>query len=280
MPSRAARWISAITCAVEQVGLAQPGLPRPVGRLISRRRVVDLEGVELAGRAVAPEVGGVDAGQARAARAGRAARRVVVAQLLLDAVGAERRRPCRARRGAPRRSSRRAPRRRRRSTTSAARLRHERAHVADRALDDDVDALHRDAAARRGVAADDSRPPCAGRARRLAGVAVDDDAAGHHVLGQPGAGVAVHAHASRAGSCRRSSSRRGPRSRPRSSASSPQAIGVRAGRVEDPPAARAGGVAGEVVQALVEVAQRRLARSTTSAAAVVAAIRRAALSHE
>ena len=38
-------------------------------------------------------------------------------------------------------------------------------------LHDDVDALHRDAAARRGVAVDDQQPAAAGGAGRLAGVA-------------------------------------------------------------------------------------------------------------
>jgi hypothetical protein len=39
-----------------------------------------------------------------------------------------------------------------------ARLRHEGRHVADVAMHDDVDALHRDAAARRGIALDDQQP--------------------------------------------------------------------------------------------------------------------------
>ena len=58
----------------------------------------------------------------------------------------------------------------------------------------DVHALHRDAAARRGVAADHEQAAAAGGARRLARVAVDDDGPGHHVLGHPDAAVAVHAH--------------------------------------------------------------------------------------
>ena len=62
-------------------------------------------------------------------------------------------------------------------------LRHEGRHVADRALHDDVDALHRDAAARRGVALDDQQAAAAGRAGLLAGIAFDMHVAGHHVLG-------------------------------------------------------------------------------------------------
>jgi hypothetical protein len=39
---------------------------------------------------------------------------------------------------------------------------------------DDVDALHRDAAARRGIALDDEQAAAAGGAGRLAGIALDD----------------------------------------------------------------------------------------------------------
>ena len=92
-------------------------------------------------------------------------------------------------------------------------LRHEGRHVADRALHDDVDALHRDAAARRGVAVDDQQAAAAGRAGRLLGVALHVHAARHHVLGDAGAGVAVDDDGRAACSCRRSNSRRARRSR-------------------------------------------------------------------
>ena len=59
-------------------------------------------------------------------------------------------------------------------------------------LHDDVDALHRDAAARGGVALDDQQAALAGGAGILAGVALDADLARHHVLGDAGAGRAMH----------------------------------------------------------------------------------------
>ena len=46
-------------------------------------------------------------------------------------------------------------------------LRHERAHVADVAADHDVDALHRDAAPRSGIALDDQQTAVRGGAGRL-----------------------------------------------------------------------------------------------------------------
>ena len=99
---------------------------------------------------------------------------MLVAQLLLDAVRAEAR--DRAAHVEPRLVDRVAERLARvAADDEAARLRHERAHVPDRAADDDVDALHRDPAARRGVAVDDEQPAAAGRSGRLAHVAVDDD---------------------------------------------------------------------------------------------------------
>ena len=75
--------------------------------------VVDVEVVEAAGRAVAPERGGIELKPARSSNSSRAPRSVL-GQRLLDAVGAEAPRPCRARRSAPRRSNRRDPRRHRR----------------------------------------------------------------------------------------------------------------------------------------------------------------------
>ena len=73
-------------------------------------------------------------------------------------------------------------------------LRHERAHVADRALDHDVDALERDAAAGRGVAADDAaarRAPVA----PAAWLALPSTTTRPDIMfsATPDAGVAVHA---------------------------------------------------------------------------------------
>src|ERR1700676_422704 len=51
-----------------------------------------------------------------------------------------------------------------------ARLGHEGRQVADRSLDDDIDALHRDPAARRGVAVDHQQAAASGGAGRLGGV--------------------------------------------------------------------------------------------------------------
>ena len=81
--------------------------------------------------------------------------------------------------------------------------------------DDDLDALHRDPAARGRVAAHDHQPAAPRGRARLARVAVDHHGAGHDVLGQPDARVAVHAHRRALVHARRSSSRRGRRRRPR-----------------------------------------------------------------
>ena len=59
------------------------------------------------------------------------------------------------------------------------------------AADDDVDALHRDAAPRSGIALDDQQPAVRGGARGLRRVALDPHGAAHHVLGDAGARVAV-----------------------------------------------------------------------------------------
>ena len=191
MPSRAARWISAITLRSKRADSRRPGLP--AAALISTPRVVDREVVELPRRAVAAEVRRVDVVDPGALEQLAHLRDVLVAHLLLDAVGAE---PGdRAAHVEPRLVDRVAERIAGvAADDEAARLRHERAQVPDRAADDDVDALHRDAAARRGVAVDDEQPAVRGRARRLADAAVDDDDARHHVLGDPGARVAAHAH--------------------------------------------------------------------------------------
>ena len=62
------------------------------------------------------------------------------------------------------------------------------------ALHDDIDALHRNAAARRGIAVDDEQAAAAGRARRLRGVALHPDFAGHHVFGNALPGIALDHH--------------------------------------------------------------------------------------
>jgi hypothetical protein len=61
----------------------------------------------------------------------------------------------------------------------------------DRAPDDDIDALHRDAAARRGIPVDDQEPAAPRGPGGLGGIALHPDDARHHVLGDPGAGMAV-----------------------------------------------------------------------------------------
>src|SRR5439155_11272173 len=67
------------------------------------------------------------------------------------------------------------------------------AQVPDRAPDDDVRALERDPAPRRGVAVDDEQSAVRSRSCGLARVALDDDGPGHHVLGEPGACIAADA---------------------------------------------------------------------------------------
>jgi hypothetical protein len=65
--------------------------------------------------------------------------------------------------------------------------------VPDRAADDDVDALHRDAAAGGGVAEDDEQAAVRARSGRLARVPVHDHGARHHVLRDARPGVAADA---------------------------------------------------------------------------------------
>src|SRR5262249_47588818 len=55
----------------------------------------------------------------------------------------------------------------------------------------DVGALQRDAAPSRGVAMDDEQPAAGAGCRRLARAPLDDDRAGHDVLGDPDATVAL-----------------------------------------------------------------------------------------
>ncbi len=93
----------------------------------------------------------------------------------------------------------------------------------------------RDAAARGGIAVDHQQPAMRRRARRLAGVAAHMHVAGHHVLGDAGAGVAVDDDRGAACSCRRSSSRHGRRSRRRTGASSPDRQRVPPARVQHAP---------------------------------------------
>src|ERR1043165_6176004 len=186
MPSRAARWISAITLRSWRPASRRPGC-QPDGAVVGAAawvskvviaaasvRVVDLEGVELPRRAVAPEGRDVEPGHPRPVEQLAQLLPVVVREVLLHAVGAE------AGDGAAHVDVRLVDRVAERLAGVAAddeppRLRHESAHVADRALDGDVDALHRDAAARRGVAADVEQAAVRRGAGRLARVAVDDD---------------------------------------------------------------------------------------------------------
>src|SRR4029453_2680464 len=71
-------------------------------------------------------------------------------------------------------------------------LGHECAHMANRAPHHDFDALHRDAATRRGIAVDaeQSAAPCG--ACRLARIPRDMHKAAHHVLGDAGACAAMN----------------------------------------------------------------------------------------
>ncbi len=137
----------------------------------------------------------------------------------------------------------------------AAALRHEGAHVPDRAADDDVDALHRDAAACSCVAVHDEQASAAGRARGLARVPLDDNRAGHDVLRDAGAHVAVHANRRalvHAGAVVANVSHDLDLDR----RVDPAGDGVHPVRVEHAPAADRRVVAGDIVQALVQLTQR------------------------
>src|SRR3954464_8306686 len=171
MPSRAARWISWIALRSKVADSRRPGChpgcPLRLRRLSVSNSVisvlagvVDVEVVEPARRAVAAEVGRVGVG------AGALEQRpqlgdMLVAQLLLDAVGAE---------GLHRAAHvevRLVDRVAERvagvaADDEAAALGHERAHVPDRAAHDDVDALHRDAAPRGRVAVYDEQAAAPG----------------------------------------------------------------------------------------------------------------------
>jgi hypothetical protein len=127
--------------------------------------------------------------------------------------------------------------------------------VPDRAADDDVDALHRDPAARGRITVDDEQAAPGGCSRRLARVPLDDDRAGHKVLGEPWTRVPMHAHGREL-------------VHPRAVVADVPVYldldlgvdaaghGVGAVRVEHAPAPRAGPAVHEVVEALVELAER------------------------
>src|SRR5437773_8689383 len=167
--------------------------------------VIDVEIIELAGRAEAAEVLriGLDLGLLQ--EAGELGE-MMVGHLLFDAVGTETvdlasdielRLIDGIAQGFARISAH----------NEMAALRHEGRHMADRAADHDIDALHRDAAARGGIALDDQEPAIAGRTRRLASIAVDAHDARHHVFGDTWTrmamdedfGMLVHAAAIEAG---------------------------------------------------------------------------------
>ena len=226
MPSRAARWISAIVLRSKVADSRSPGC-QPLARmsLISvAPDVVDVEVVEPPRRAVAAELAASTSSIPARSSSSRDLLGVLRAHLLLDAVGAEPGDRRRARTAAPRTASRRAPRRRRRTRRSAP-------FWAMNALmcpteprttmSTPFSEIPQRAEASPWIT---SRPPRAVAPADCARVALDDHRPRHHVLGHADAAVAVHARPWRACSCRRSSSRRGRRSRPRRSASSPTAI--------------------------------------------------------
>ncbi len=128
--------------------------------------------------------------------------------------------------------------------------------MADGAADDDVDALHRDPAAGRGVAAHDEEAAAPRRARRLARAALDDDRPRHHVLGDAGARVPVHAHGRElvhAGAVVADV----PVDLDLDVRVDPARDRVGAVRVDDAPPAWARAAAGELVQPCVQLAERR-----------------------
>ena len=243
------------------IALASPPGPGVPARTRGRRGgglgsvaagMVDVEVVELAGRAVAPELGGVEL-EARALQEVLERGAMGVGHRLLDAVGAQARdlatdvehrlvdRIAEIRPGVA-------------ADDEMARLRHEGAHVADRAAHHDIDALHRDAAARAGVALDHQQPAPARGAGGLRGVAGEPHHPGHDVLGQPLAGVAVDDDARRlvhAGAVvadvalDRDLDRLGQADRDR----------MRAAWIEHPPGALVG-VGGQRVECAVELAHR------------------------
>ena len=204
--------------AVERRRLAQPRVPAV------RQSRDDLSSSRRCRRgsctAAAPSrSGGTRPGRRRRARrapsSARSCATMLVAHLLLDAVGAE---PGdRAADVEPRLVQRVAERLAGVAAhDEAAPLGHERAHVADRSADDDVGALQRDRRSaprrRRG-----SRAGRRGRSRPPTGCALPStiDAARTSCSRRRRRRSCRARGPSRAGSCRRSSSRRGPRSRPR-----------------------------------------------------------------
>src|SRR5215211_649361 len=164
MPSRAARWISAITGRGNRYDSRSSHGVWPFVPTSVCASVVDLEGVELPGRAVAAEIARVGFRDTRAFKEVRELGAMLVAELLLDAVRAEGGdvaadvEACLVDRVSERLA-------RVAADDEPARLGHEPGEVTDGALDDDVEPLHRDAAARRGVAVDDEEAAVTGRAR-------------------------------------------------------------------------------------------------------------------
>src|SRR5271170_6074864 len=165
MPSRAARWISAIALRSNVADSRRPGCqppatgspasPLPPPPYISiAPEVLDMEVVELTSRPIAAELGCLDVVQLGALEQLREVLEVLCTHLLLDAVGAElgdRSANVQTRliqRVAQRLAGVAA-------YDQRALLRHEGAHVADRPAHDDLGSLQRDPAARRGVAVDD-----------------------------------------------------------------------------------------------------------------------------
>src|SRR5215469_14278766 len=147
MPSRAARWISAIALRSNVADSRSPGC-HPFAALTSvRAQVVDVEVVEPPRGPVAPELAGVDIVDAGASQQIADLRHVLVPHLLLNAVRAE---PGHRAAHVQPRLVQRVPERLARVAThhQTALLPHERAHVANRAADHDVGALQRDPAAR------------------------------------------------------------------------------------------------------------------------------------
>src|SRR4029453_7109054 len=143
--------------------------------------VIDMEGVELARRTVTLELARCDAGDARLAKQVGHDLMVLRPHVLLDAVGAKALdlaayEQASLVNGVAKGVTRIA------KHEQIAGLPHECRHVADTALHDDVDTLHRDAAARGRIAADDEKAAAPGRTGILPRIALDDDLTRHHVF--------------------------------------------------------------------------------------------------
>src|SRR5271170_4328500 len=154
MPSRAARWISAIALRSNVADSRRPGCqPPPTASPVSpfgptpyisvAPEVLDTEVVELTSRPVAAELRCLDVVQLGAFEHLRDVFMVLGAHLLLDAVGAERGdRSANVQPGLEQRVAQRLAG----VATHDQRtlLRHEGAHVADRPMHDDLGSLERD----------------------------------------------------------------------------------------------------------------------------------------